>query len=1014
MADPSSRADDQPADSTRPTEYVGPSVERRLRAAARAYRRIVAAHPSAVALAAVLLVAAVARSYVYGSVFRDGHVVLLANDPFYYRFAVERHVAAAASTGDLLSYAGRDPLLVVGLAAVTAALGGPDAAGAVVAWYPVVVGLLTVSLVFVLAARVTESRAVGVVAALALALSPVHVARTAVGFGDHHAWDYLLLVAAALCLLALLRADVAGRGGRTGRPSRGRRRRLLAVCGLAFVLAAQALSWVAGFLLVVPAALVVVAVAARDAAAGRRPGRSLLGAVAFLLATGLAGTAHLAFGWTDAALVVVFASLSTLVLFAVSALYVAAAVGVPRWAHVGVGAGATAVAFAALVRLPSVRAVATAGRRYAAGTADGAVVETVSLVGGPNGLVTGPLSLFGLELLLALPAFGWATLAALRDRDAGPLLLATFAWYFLALALIQRRFAGELSPFVAVLAGLTLVRLAVRSGLIDLPAGDEPGWSLPAAVAGAAGALRARIAPASDRPRRLAPVAVALLVVLSAVASSGMIAIKLNQSTVPPAEYEAARALDAYATERGMAAADSYVLSPLGSNRLFNYEVRGDAVTDLSFEYARTTYDPFVAARSPDAQYDRYNDRVGFVVTTDARSPGAPDSTQATLHERLGSRGDGAPGAGHYRLVYASPDRSVAAFALVPGAVVVGRAAPGEAVPVSTSVAAAGRSVSYERRATATERGWYALTVPYAGTYAVDGSPVAVEVPAVADRGVVEATPVRGGGPDADRAHWPLDPGGTVVPLETDGAAVAVDPLGGHHGVVSGAPSTDSGPTDGGLTFTGETVVTVPSPPAYSRASGLNLTARIDGVPTANDSAPARRFPRLVSTAPGGTYAGTRGYQLGLADGHVVGALGDGRRVATVNGPRVDDGRPHRIALRWDGRVLALLVDGEVVDATRYAGDLPPRSTLAIGGTTDGQYRFTGVVDDVRIGPFPPNVTAAGVGPNVTAAGVGSNVTAAGVGSNVTADGGVRSNATATGDESSTDATTALRHADGF
>ena len=126
----------------------------------------VRARPVVVSLAAVLLVALLARSYIYGAVFRDEAVVFLANDPYYYRFVVERHVASAGGDfGALLRYEERDPFLVVALALCVSLLGGVETAPLVLAWYPVVVGVATVALVYVLARLVSSSRLVGVVAA---------------------------------------------------------------------------------------------------------------------------------------------------------------------------------------------------------------------------------------------------------------------------------------------------------------------------------------------------------------------------------------------------------------------------------------------------------------------------------------------------------------------------------------------------------------------------------------------------------------------------------------------------------------------------------------------------------------------------------------------------------------------------------------------------------------------------------------------------------------------------------
>lgn len=891
----------------------------------------VRARPAVVSLAAVLLVALLARSYIYGSVFRDDAVVLLANDPYYYRFAVERHVASAGGdVGSLLRYDERDPFLVVALALCVALLGGVERAPVVLAWYPVVVGVATVALVYVLARLVSSSRLVGVVAAVALALTPAHVVRTALGFSDHHAADFLWLVVGATLLLLLWRTASS-------------RRRFGLAAVLAVVLAVQVSSWEAGVMLVLPAALAVVFGSALDITAGRHPRAGLVAAGSFVVAALLVAAVSALLGWQSAGVVLALSLLAVCVALSVGALAALAAVdGVGRSTRLSLGVGAVPVVVGLVVavaavdeRFAPVRSLFAAGAAFLDGTRGTGIAETVSLVGGPLGPLTGPLSLFGLLLFVALPSLVATSVGALRRRHVESAVVVTYAWYFLASALVQRRFAGELSPFVAVFVGVALVALARRAGV--LPTSGTVATADTDTDADAdtdTDADADALAAVSRAARRYGPTAFSVLVALLVVTSSGVLAVKLNQSVVTDAEYDAATAIRTYAVDHDLSHPESYVLSPFGTNRLLNYEVNADSVPELSYRYAEAHYATFAHSDSPERQYWRHHDRVGFVVTTADGGAASPASTWVRLHQRLGSRGGGVEGTGHYRLVYASADGSVRAFALVPGAVVVGQADPGARVSLSLPVTVGEQSFVYARETTTTDVGWYAITVPYPGTYVVDGRAVTVS-----ERDVLDGRFVPSAGRSSANAHWSFDAGR---------GDVAFDPVGGFHGRVLGPAWTDDG-----LSFGGTGRVVVPAGPTPTTETGLALTVRFAGVEDLDRESPEpARFQRLVSTAPASRYTTTAGYQIGLVDGRIVGAIGDGDGAADVRGPAVDDGAAHTVSLLWDGRTVRLVVDGVVVDEAPYAGEVTPTETLVVGGTTDDRYPFRGVVTDVRLDLF--------------------------------------------------------------
>jgi dolichyl-diphosphooligosaccharide--protein glycosyltransferase len=111
------------------------------------------------------------------------------------------------------------------------------------------------------------------------------------------------------------------------------------------------------------------------------------------------------------------------------------------------------------------------------------------------------------------------------------------------------------------------------------------------------------------------------------------------------------------------------------------------------------------------------------------------DTVGARLSQQYGSAGEATGGLGHYRALYTAGDQVV--FEVVPGARLTGAAAPNATVTVETTVEVGGQPVTYTRTATVDASGAYAVTVPYPGTYAVDGTTVDVSEAAVTDGATV-------------------------------------------------------------------------------------------------------------------------------------------------------------------------------------------------------------------------------------------------------------------------------------
>jgi dolichyl-diphosphooligosaccharide--protein glycosyltransferase len=368
--------------------------------------------------------------------------------------------------------------------------------------------------------------------------------------------------------------------------------------------------------------------------------------------------------------------------------------------------------------------------------------------------------MLGFTPFLAVPAMVWAAWDAVRRRAPGWLLLSLYAWTFLVLSYVQRRFTGELAPFAAVFAGLGFLGLCSSLDLATPPAfrnrvsadggrqsGSRTGRPGPAGRLDDAGsdadaAPETGTDPDPDPDLRLPGRRRALLLGAQAAVFTGFPALYSAEIhprvTIDPRKHAAARWMEAYAAERGWTYPGNYVLSEWGENRMYNYFVSGES---RSYRFAERTFEEFLASETPAEWYDRLRSRVGFVVTTGAAPIGGFGSGQIylRLHGALGSRQPGRAGVAHYRAVYASADGFLKVFTLVPGATVTGRGPADDAVSLRTDVSIPGGSFTYERAAETDGSGRFSVTVAQPGTYRVGDAEVTVPEAAVTGGESVEA-----------------------------------------------------------------------------------------------------------------------------------------------------------------------------------------------------------------------------------------------------------------------------------
>jgi dolichyl-diphosphooligosaccharide--protein glycosyltransferase len=664
-------------------------------------------------LAAALAVVVVFRTaFSFGAVFRNGDVVLSGNDPYFYRYHVEQLLGAhggefaLSGLGDVPIPNG-EPLFVSVLWWVASALGdGAAAAGTTLAWYPVVLALVTAVFVYLLAVALTDDRRVALAAVLFFAVTPGHAMRTSLGFADHHAFDYVWLVLAALVLVALARRD---EDALEDPVTWG-----LGVV-LGFAVTGQVLAWENGPALIVPVALSVAVGSLLDVDRGRSPLRSnapLLGGL--IVAAVSTWVAHTGLGWhTD------LVAYSPALLFGGAVGVVLVMEGVFRYdLPTSVGAGLQVVGgiggiLALRTVAPSLWADAT--ERLGTFTTSTGVVET-------RPLFSGDLMWFlllGLVVVVALPPLVWASARA-RDGETGWLVASVYTWYLLVLAGFQVRFVGELAAFTAVFGGFGFIWMAhwVDLGAVPGPFAD-----------GSDRDVRGDGGP-DDRGFRVslpslesAGLWLALFLLVGGVGIL-QVPVKTNHLTIEEEAYRTASWMGDHAAEADKQYPADYVLSQWSRNRMFNYFVNGDSE---GYVYARKEYDSLYGATDGERWYRDHRNDVGYVLI---QPPPGNDPDDASIYSRLqrgyGSRTGEAPGLVHFRALYESSDGEYTAFEVVRGATITGQGPVNDSTVVSTEVTIPGASFTYERTVRTDRNGTYHVRVAYPGEYRLWDSTVQV------------------------------------------------------------------------------------------------------------------------------------------------------------------------------------------------------------------------------------------------------------------------------------------------
>lgn len=703
------------------------------------------------------------RINTYAFVLRGSDVVSGLNDPYYFRYWMERLLAAADGPTDLSILSETSGQAFDGVRPATHALNwwlaeltGPDF---VAAWLPVVSSLAVGVLLFAVAYRLTRDIRVGFATVGMFAFIPLHAVYSGIGFLDHQVHQYFWL---AVLLTGLVWLASPLRDTHTDTPSSLSGYLLdpatwgvAAGTGVAVGLSVHI--WGGSPLLIAPLFLYIAFRTPIDIRAGLSPGRALLPVVAATaVGAGVALGLHLFLNWGELFVVLmpVYVVLGSVVVIGVGELW--RRLGLPPAGLVPVEGGLAAIGAWIVTRI-SADAIDRYTDRSDALFGRDDIAEAVSLF--DPSVFTGPFLRLGLVFFLAVPFLLWVTLSVARSYEPGWLSIVVYTWVLLALAVVQNRFAGQLSVVIAVFAGLGFAALLGRLGLIR-PVTGIPGPGLTIALSGLSptdtegepdsdGTGTDRTTATAERTRdrggaitrlrspttRRAYLGLGGSLVATGVVSAALVDAQTQETSYSDAEYQAAQAIAAHQETVSREYPANFVLSRWGSNRMYNYFANGESE---SYSFARQTYPEFLTEDSPDEWAENNRDRVGYVVIKNEDADLPAGTAYHMLQERLGVAMEYRNPLSHYRLLSLggdgdSPDDwTLSAFAIVPGATLTGTGTPGETVTTGTELTISGVTFPYEQAATVDDEGQFALTVPYPGEYTLKGTQVQVSESAVA------------------------------------------------------------------------------------------------------------------------------------------------------------------------------------------------------------------------------------------------------------------------------------------
>jgi dolichyl-diphosphooligosaccharide--protein glycosyltransferase len=677
------------------------------------------------ALGAVLgLVLLMRVVFIYPMVFRDADLVLPGNDPYRYMWMVEQLITGPLSAWNPADL-GRisettktgDTLLIVTLWWFIAPF-GEELLGIGIVWYPVVAGVVTGYLVYRISCSLTDNRKIGLMSGILLAITPAHGFRTALGFADHHAFDYVWVAMTALAVISLVRYVDDSESPRLSWIDDWRI--WTRIIGLGIGTAGIVLSWRGGPLFLLPLAFAVWAQTKVDLRSGTDPLRRILPVA---IGVGIGGVvallSHVTLGWLPLYRWVtpLLLALGALTVGSVTAAVARVDRGVVE-AMAGEFILLSGLLGSAFVFVPTLSSRLQKLISYAQRTGSSRIGETYSIISSDLGLFVGPLLFLGFPIVLALATMIWASLA--RDIRTKPewIMALSFGWGFLIFALIQNRFTGGLTLFVSVFGAIGFFQIAAWVDV--LPASPY------AVLTDSSDTISVSL---QDRKTLRA-----LLVLFVLVGSLSVISTPIKQSQIAfsDQQYETATFLERYSDENDLSYPENNVFTSRGKYNAYNTIVSGQAE---HYGLVWRHYQDFLVSNDSQQWYERFNEDVGFVLVKYRFGNVSADRLRAHLGARWGGYNDSWNGVSHYRAIYASEDGSTKVYRLVPGARLNGTGPVNETVTAQTDVSVSGHTFTYAKRVRTDDRGQFTMVVPYPGKYQILNSTVEVSERAVMNGG---------------------------------------------------------------------------------------------------------------------------------------------------------------------------------------------------------------------------------------------------------------------------------------
>ncbi len=673
---------------------------------------------AALGLVGALLVVVTARVVHIRSVFYEGRVISPGNDPYFFRYWQEQLLAEASgphSLGVLVDppWSGGDfnqrPLTHATNWWFAELLGGSQwAADMVTAWLPLVFTLVLAVVVYYMTLLLTNDVRVGIGSVLVLALAPIHATFTGVGL-LHHRYNQYLWFGVILLAIVWLGTDLKRRriavGPTQAVSGHAAARKSWYVAGvLAVALAFWTHSWGGSLELFGALAVYVALRVCLDVREGISPGQANLPLVSgFILGGILALGMHLGLGWHGLPAPATAIGMSLFAAFMIalgeywhrrdrsvrSLLTVQATLGV-------VGAVSAAFLFVTTTDIVS-RIVSSDAPDWQTS------IQSESLYATEQFVLFGPVVQIGLEFYLALAALVWCLLRVYRVYEPGWLLIAVVSIHYLVLSGIMQRFAGRLVIVLAVLAGTGIVAVLAWIGLVSRLGVESDADSSPP--------TESRQTLEIPTPKRSGIILAVSLVIFAP--SLLFVPTLMVDTTHDQAHFDVAAEIADHTETFDRDTPDDRILAPWENYRYYNYFTNGDSESE---RFGRFGYQRLGAERDIDDEWAR--SRGGYYIQTGLDIPAGESLDQLPALGPIDSYE-------HTQLLSVDDDAGIAAFALVSGTTLEIHTDDNR-VQLSTTVTVSDRTFTYERTESA-ENGTAHVTVPYPGTYEIDGSTVTVD-----------------------------------------------------------------------------------------------------------------------------------------------------------------------------------------------------------------------------------------------------------------------------------------------